>query len=625
MRSAGIESMVAVPLFSSGGRPLGHIGVMDVKPLPPGLPALSILKIFAARVAAEVERTLAEEALAQEKERAQVTLASIGDGVIRTDAAGRIDYLNPVAERLTGWTAEEAFQQPVMEVFRVVEEGTGKPLPNPVERCLREGRVIELPGASVLTPRHGGELAIRDSVAPIRDRQGRITGSVLVFKDVTQLRGLEREMLFLARHDPLTGLLNRREIEKRLQACLDTARDEGRQHAFFYFDLDEFKVVNDICGHVAGDEMLKQVAALLQSRLRTADSLARLGGDEFGLLLEDTTLEKARSVGGELQQALRGFRFAWQERIFETGASIGLVPLTRGCGDLAQVLSAADAACYVAKEAGRNRLHEYQTDDTALAERYGEMQWIHRIHQAFAEHRFCLYHQSIEPLGPPADGALDEPPFFEIFIRLREEGGRIVTPGSFIPAAERYHLIPSIDRWVVHEALSALAARAVRGQRGDTTTRFAINISGQSLGDESFLDHVLAEIEATGAAPGRVCFEITETAAVGNLAQAMRFIAALKALGCCFVLDDFGSGLSSFAYLKNLPVDFLKIDGAFVRDMIGNSVQRALVESIHQIGRVMGIRTIAESVEDRETLDALRRIGVDYAQGYVLSIPSPLD
>jgi diguanylate cyclase (GGDEF)-like protein/PAS domain S-box-containing protein len=612
-----IESYIAVPLFDRAGRPLGHMAVLSASPVAEDVPALSILKIFAARAAAEIERKLTEEALAQEKELAQVTLASIGDGVVRTDAAGVVDYLNPVAERLTGWSAEEACGQPVTRIFQVVDEGTGKPLPNAVERCLAEGRVIEHSGYSMLVRRDGREFAIRDSVAPIQDRQGRTTGSVLVFKDVTQLRGMEREMIYLARHDPLTGLINRRELEKRLQHSLDTAAEDGREHAFFYLDLDEFKVVNDTCGHLAGDELLKQLTALLRSLLRKTDTLARLGGDEFGVLLEDATLPDARELGERLLAAVRQYRFGWQERIFEIGVSIGLVPITADSGDMARVLSAADAACYVAKESGRSRMHEYQPDDSALAERYGEMQWIYRIHKAFAEHRFCLYRQSIHPLT--GDGS--EPPLCEIFIRMIDEDGRIASPAAFIPAAERYHLIASIDRWVIHAAFVTLACGTL--SHGDTT-RFAINLSGQSVGDDAFLDYVLGEIEATGIAPERIFFEITETAAVGNLTKATHFIRVLKELGFRFVLDDFGSGLSSFAYLKNLQVDFLKIDGAFVRDMMGSSVQRALVESIHQIGKVMGIRTIAESVEDRPTLDILRQIGVNYAQGYGLSLPEPL-
>jgi diguanylate cyclase (GGDEF)-like protein/PAS domain S-box-containing protein len=612
-----IESYIGVPLFDRAGRPLGHMAVMSTQPLPEDLPAMSILKIFAARASAEIERKLAEEALAKEKELAQVTLASIGDGVIRTDASGVIDYLNPVAERLTGWSAAEACGQPVARVFNVIDESTGKHLPNAVERCLAEGRVIEHSGYSMLVQHDGRECAIRDSVAPILDHQGRVTGTVLVFKDVTQLRGMEREMIYLARHDPLTGLINRREFEKRLQHCLDTAYEDGREHALFYLDLDEFKVVNDTSGHLAGDELLKQITTLLRSLVRKTDTLARLGGDEFGVLMEDASLDHARELGDRLRSSVRQYRFGWQEQIFEIGVSIGLVPITADSGDMARVLSAADAACYVAKETGRNRMHEYQPDDSALAERYGEMQWIYKIHKAFAEHRFCLYRQSIHELH--GDGS--EPPLCEVFIRMIEEDGRLATPAAFIPAAERYHLIASIDRWVIHAAFMALACGTL--SHGDTT-RFAINLSGQSVGDEAFLDYVLGEIEATGIAPERIFFEITETAAVGNLAKAMHFIRVLKELGFRFVLDDFGSGLSSFAYLKNLQVDFLKIDGGFVRDMVGSSVQRALVESIHQIGQVMGIRTIAESVEDGTTLEALREIGVDYAQGYGLSMPEPL-
>jgi diguanylate cyclase (GGDEF)-like protein len=471
---------------------------------------------------------------------------------------------------------------------------------------------------------------VRDSVAPIRDRQGRVSGTVLVFKDVTELRGMEREMSYLARHDPLTGLINRREFEIRLERCLQSAREDGRRHALFYLDLDEFKVVNDTSGHLAGDELLKQLTALLQSRMRRADTLARLGGDEFGVLLDDTDLGRAREIGEALRAAVKQFRYVWQERIFELGVSIGLVPIHADSGDMARVLSAADAACYVAKESGRNRIHEYQPDDTALAERYDEMQWIHRIHKAFEEQRFRLYRQPILPLAsglPGAPGVPGTVEFFEIFIRMVDEEGQMASPAAFIPAAERYHLVPSIDRWVVHAAFEALAlatATAQEASPGAAARCFAINLSGQSLGDDDFLDYVLAELAASGVDPAMLCFEITETAAVATLARAKRFISVLKGFGCRFVLDDFGTGLSSFAYLKNLAVDFLKIDGAFVRDVTESSVQRALVESINQIGHLMGIRTIAEGVEDPATLAALREIGVDYVQGYGVAPPEPL-
>ena len=570
------------------------------------------------------ERKLAEIALAEERERAQVTLASIGDGVIRTDAASRVDYMNAVAERLTGWSAGEASGLPLSQVFDVVNEAGIRHLFDPVERCLREGQVVELPDASILLRRDGTEFAIRDSVAPIHDRQGRITGTVLVFKDVTELRGMEREMSYLAQHDALTGLLNRREFENRLERCLRTAAEEGRQHALFYLDLDEFKLVNDTSGHLAGDELLKQVTAVLAAQLRRGDTLARLGGDEFGVLLEDTSPERARELGEALRTAVRANRFVWQDRIFEIGVSLGTVMIHQTSGDMAQVLSAADAACYVAKEAGRNRIHEYQLDDTLVSERYGAMDWIQRIHKAFDEERFRLYCQPIQPLGGGTGsiGGRELPPLREIFIRMVDEQGRIATPAAFIPAAERYHLIPSIDRWVVHAAFDVLTQSTLASAAPGTC--FAINLSGQSIGEGDFLDYVVAELAASGVPPERICFEITETAAVANLARARRFIASLKARGVCFVLDDFGSGLSSFAYLKNLKVDFLKIDGEFVRNMVGDSVQRAIVESIHQVGHVMGIRTIAEGVEDRATLETLRTIGVDYAQGYWIAAPEPL-
>jgi diguanylate cyclase (GGDEF)-like protein/PAS domain S-box-containing protein len=611
-----IESYLAIPLFGSDGRPLGHMGVMDTSPWAEEMPAISILRIFAARAAAEIERQLAEDALAQEKERAQVTLASIGDGVIRTDLAGTVDYMNPVAERLTGWPAEQAYGRRVREVFRVVDEVQRRALPNPAERCMAEERLIQSPGYALLLGPAGEEFIIRESAAPIRDRAGRIAGSVLVFKDLTELRGMEREMLYLARHDPLTGLINRREFESRLLRGLESARLEGRRHALFYLDLDEFKVVNDTCGHLVGDEMLKQVTGLLRTHLRPFDTLARLGGDEFGVLLEDTSIERARQLGEGMREAIKRTRFVWQERIFDFGVSIGLVPINADSGDMGQVLSAADAACYVAKESGRNRIHEYQLDDSALAERHGVMQWISRIHKAFEEQRFCLYKQRIEALQE----GLDCPVLFEVFIRMIDEEGAVVAPSAFIPAAERYHLASTLDRWVVHAAFVALACSTLSH---DDPTCYAINLSGQSLGEESFLDYVLAEIQTTGVRPTRVNFEITETAAVANLDQATRFIAALKALGCGFVLDDFGSGLSSFAYLKNLRVDFLKIDGAFVRNMVSVPIQRALVESIHHIGQVMGIGTIAEAVEDTATLEALRGIGVGYAQGYAVAPPEP--
>ncbi len=559
------------------------------------------------------ERKLSEEALFQEKERAQVTLAAIGDGVIRTDAEGRIDFMNPAAETLTGWKTFEAYGRGVPEVFSILDPVTRKAAPDPVEICLREERTVTPPDNRLLRRADGAEFVVRDTAAPIKSRTGRIIGAILVFKDLTELRGMEREVAYLVSYDPLTALLNRREFEKRLEHALRSAREQGGRHALCYLDVDQFKVVNDTCGHTAGDELLKQIGALLQWKVPEGVTLARLGGDEFGVLIEHRPLTEARRIAQALRQEISRLRFRWQDRTFETSASIGLIPIGPDSGDLTALMIAADAACYAAKEGGRNRLHEYEPDDTALAERSGEMQWIHRIHKAFDEKRFRLFAQPIVPLGSQHEQVLSE-----LVLRMIGEDGKLVLPNEFIPAAERYRMVPAIDRWVVHNALAAIAAHA------DRERSFTINLSGQSLSEESFLEYVVQKLTAARVPTERVYFEITETAAIAHHGRAMNFISILRGLGVRFVLDDFGTGFSTFAYLKNLPVDFLKIDGEFVRDLTTNKIHEALVESINQVGHVMGIRTIAEAVEDEATLVALRRLGVDYAQGFHLARPQPL-
>jgi diguanylate cyclase (GGDEF)-like protein/PAS domain S-box-containing protein len=568
------------------------------------------------------ERKQAEEALHWEKEKAQVTLASIGDGVIRADAEGRIDYLNPVAEKLTGWPSERALGRPLTEVFRVVDEVTRQSLPDPLQRCLAEGKVVESPGHALLLNEDGKEYSVRDTAAPIRDRRGNLIGAVLVFKDVTQLRGMEREMIYLASHDALTGLLNRREFEVRLKRAIRSARAEQRYHVVLFLDLDEFKIINDTCGHLVGDEMLKQITALLKSRVRRSDILARLGGDEFGVLLEDCPLGQARQIAEEIRTTVRDFRFCWKDQIFEVGVSTGFVPVNADSGDLAQVMSAADAALYVAKDSGRNRVHEYEADDTLVAERYGEMQWIHRIKRALEERRFRLFYQLIQPLGAAESSAANREILCEVFLRMLDSDGKVVEPAAFMSAAERYHLVGDLDRWVVHTAFRALA----EAQRREVSrpVLFAVNVSAQSLSDETFLAYVIEQIDESLVDSRRLCFEITETAAISKLDSAIHFISALKVKGCRFILDDFGSGLSSFAYLKDLSMDFLKIDGEFVQNMVEDRVKRAMVESINQIGHVMGLQTIAEWVENRQTLELLKELGVDFAQGYWLCRPQPL-
>jgi diguanylate cyclase (GGDEF)-like protein/PAS domain S-box-containing protein len=564
------------------------------------------------------DRKRAEAELFREKERVLVTLESIGDGVITTDVAGRIDYLNPVAEELTGWSSTQASGQPLSSVFQVKSENTHKPLPDPVQQCLREQRSIHFPDNALLTHRGGyREFSIEVTASPIRSHATEVIGAVLVLHDVTTLRNMARQMAWQARHDPLTGLINRGEFEVRLEQAIESARSGHTQHALCYLDLDQFKIVNDTCGHIAGDELLKQLTAHLQMRVRETDTLARLGGDEFGILLEHCPIELASETAEMLREVVKKFRFAWEDKVFEIGASIGVVPITTDSGSIVDVLSAADSACYVAKDHGRNRIHVYQPEDSALTTRHGEMQWVHRVHSALGEDRFRLFFQKVLPLS-----ADEHEQYGEILVRLVDEQGKLVLPMAFIPAAERYQIMPAIDRWVLSATLTALRKRVpVLGE----ISVCAINLSGQSLCDDHFLASVVNILDASSVNPAHICFEITETAAIANLTRAMRFITVLKGMGCRFALDDFGSGLISFMHLKHLPVDFLKIDGSFVRDMVKDPVDAAMVEAINRIGHVMGIRTIAEAVEDQMTLEALRDLGVNYAQGTIISRPEPFE
>ena len=567
------------------------------------------------------EKKRSEDALLLEKVRAQVTLESIGDGVITTDAAGRIVYMNPVAEQFTEWKGDLAQGKPLSEVFKIFDEESNRLEEYPIHYCLREGRTIRHDSHHLLMSHEGGKIEIQDSAAPIRDRDGAILGAVVVFHDVTEIQGMARHMAFLASRDPLTGLLNRREFESRLQHVLDSARAGARTHALLYLDLDQFKIVNDTCGHVAGDELLKQLASQLQKEIRASDMLARLGGDEFGVILEDCSIDKTEQIADLLRQSVKDFRFMWEKRAFEIGVSIGLVPISRDSGGLTEVLSAADSACYIAKDRGRNRIHIYQPDDRAFAQRRGEMQWVHRLRQGLENNSFDLYCQAIVPLR---DGMKQPGTFHEILVRVQDED--FVLPAAFIPAAERYHLMPSIDRWVIRTVFTMLEKYQAQTGKSDKTggALFAVNLSGQSLGDEQFLEFVMQQFSQHRVDPRSICFEITETAAIANLARARDFIARFKHMGCRFALDDFGSGLSSFGYLKSLTVDYLKIAGDFIEGMLDDPLHRAMVEAINQVGHVMGLITIAESVESQALIDTLREIGVDHAQGHGIDTPKPL-
>ena len=581
-----------------------------------------LLLLFAQKVAIALRNMQLMATLEAEKERAEVTLHSIGDAVITTDGAGRVQYLNPVAERLTGWTTVEARGVDVDDVFVVINEVTRQPVDGPVGRALRQGTVVGIASQSALVRRDGREFSVDDSAAPIRERDGRIVGAVLVFHDVSRARRLARELTWQATHDVLTGLANRAHFEESLRLAVDTAREHDHEHVALYIDLDQFKVVNDTCGHVAGDELLKQLSKLLQAQVRDLDTLARLGGDEFGLLLVGCPLEEGRRIAEKLRETVRDFRFTWEGQTFEVASSVGLATIGPNTPSAASVLSAADMACHVAKEEGRNRVHVFTDGDVGLAQRQGEMMWVSKIAKALEEDRFVLWAQPIVPTGASSHSVTGGH-HLEILVRMVDEDGGIVPPGAFIPAAERYNLMGEIDRWVVRNVFERFAG--LRGSSDREIPMCAINLSGASMSDETLLPYIRGQFDAWGVPPDSVCFEITETAAVANLTRATQFISALKEMGCRFALDDFGSGLSSFAYLKNLPVDYIKIDGSFVKDMLQQPMNHAIVVAIQGIGAVMGMETIAEFVEDQATLEALTQIGVDFGQGYGIKRPVPLE
>ena len=546
-------------------------------------------------------RKLTEQALEYEREKAEVTLKSIADGVITTDVTGCIDYMNPMATTITGWTHAAARGLAIETVYQPTTDANDADVLNPVTECIRLGDSIMFANIRLLTREDGVEFAIRDSASPIRNREGEIIGAVLIIHDVTHIRDMSQQLAFQASHDAHTGLLNRRAFEQRVLHALENSHKHGAQHVLCYMDLDQFKVINDTCGHIAGDTMLVQLAHIMQLYVRDGDTIARLGGDEFGLLLENCTLQRGIAIAEEIRESIASFRFVWQAKIFEIGISIGIVTLERNSGNLTDVLSKADTACFGAKDKGRNRLNIYREEDKGLSHQHREMHWAHEIQRAFHENAFCLYTQDIMPL----DNSVNAVRHCEILIRINS-GSELVPPMAFIPAAERYSLMQKIDRWVIQKTL----ARLQQMHQQDTLDRvFSINLSGSSIAELGFCHFLLHALDQHDIPPANICFEITETAAISNMNNAIRLISGVREHGCRFALDDFGCGLSSFYYLKNLPVQYLKIDGSFIRDINKDRVNLSMVEAI------------AEFVESPEILSTLRDISVDYAQGNIIGTP----
>ncbi|WP_051306116.1 EAL domain-containing protein [Massilia alkalitolerans] len=551
-------------------------------------------------------------ALHAQTERLRLILGAIGDGVVAVDGAGTVSYMNPAAAALCACDRDAALGMPLSRVFSPVEEQDGQPFHL---HALSPDATPAEPARRWVLCKDRDRIPVTLSVAPMRDEAGGMLGHLIVFRDVSASQEFESRLHYLATHDALTQLINRHEFERRLSAILQSDSPAG--HTLMYLDLDQFKIVNDTCGHAAGDELMRQLAHVMRRTLRKEDTLARLGGDEFGVLLHRSEAHEALAVAERLRQALRAFDFVWGGKVFPIGVSIGLLALLPGEMLLCDAMRIADSACYVAKEKGRNRVHVSTRDDLEVERHKGEVGWISRLHAALKDERFVLFGQQIRALQAESGAA----GHVEVLIRMTEADGTLVSPMAFIPSAERYGIMPQIDRWVIgsllrrfHELHPDCAGAPV----------YAVNLSGTTLCDEGFLPFVREELARWRVDPARICFEVTETAAIANLKQATHLITELKALGCRFSLDDFGSGMSSFGYLKHLAVDFIKIDGRFVKDLLADRVNYTMVEAIHRVGHVMGLRTIAEFVENAQVLEALRGIGVDFAQGYEVHRPAPL-
>lgn len=557
------------------------------------------------------------KALYEEKIQAEITLSSIMDGVITTDARNAVRYVNPVAERLIGLKLKQAKGQNLAELINLFDDDSGEHLTVPTQHCMQTQQVSVLSGHTALVLQDGKTIHIEASAAPMRNDEGELIGSVMVIQDVSQERKLKRQLSYQASHDMLTGLFNRLMFEQHLESVLLNVQQESRHHALCYVDLDQFKIVNDTCGHVAGDELLRQMGDLLKSCIREGDTLARLGGDEFGLLLENCELQQAVTVADKMREAVRGFRFGWHDKSFEIGASIGVVGINADNYDKASIMASADMACYAAKDMGRNRVHVYEPSDARLAEQHGQMHWASRISNALDEQRMVLFEQPIVSL----DNEQPVNSHCEILLRMKGEDGSLIQPNAFIPAAERYNLMQKVDRWVIAEVFRSICENASWG-RCNTISN---NLSGISLVEDGLLDYVLDQAKQHQVDLSKICFEITETAAITNLSRATHFIKELKQLGCKFSLDDFGSGLSSFNYLKNLPIDYLKIDGSFIVDILKDPIDKAMVDAIVRLGHVLQVKVIAEWVENEETLKLLHSMGLDYVQGYHLGRPTEVN
>ncbi len=544
-------------------------------------------------------------------------LRSVADGIFSLNSGGEVVFVNPAAETLLGWEEGELIGQYFINLFDFSESEVAAWEDHAIHTSCSEGEMYEEDEVS-LCRKDGKTFLACYTASPLLGDQDSYSGVVVVFRDITQEHEWTDKIQHQATHDALTGLINRREFEVRLKDLCRTAVDDDKKHIMLYLDLDQFKVVNDTCGHEAGDELLRQLTKHIEDDIRGSDTLARLGGDEFGVLLNGCHLEAGLRTANKILTNIQDFHFCWQSKCFVVGVSIGLVEISAKRPSVSEIMKLADTACYAAKEGGRNRIHTYDEGDQELKKHQGEMHWVARINKALEQNAFVIHRQSIIPVSSADEDTTDH---FEVLIRMNDDTGELVPPGAFLPAAERYNIIANIDQWVVTSLFGWLKSH---NKNADKDILCSVNLSGHTLGNENFigfLDEAFSQYEID---PHCICFEVTETAAIASLSQVSKFISKLRSRGCKFALDDFGSGLSSYAYLKELPVDFLKIDGAFIRDICSDPIDYAMVKSINEIGHVMGKKTIAEFVENDAIFEKLKEIGVDYAQGYAIDRPGAM-
>jgi len=613
------------PLYDAG-RVVGRLDVRaSLRGLVHGAVYATVYGMLLGALVFLIVRTLPLRALRRilkelydEKERTETTLQAISDAVIRTDAQGRIRYVNLAAQAMLGITLAQVDGQAIAAVVRLRDDKSHAPLDDPLAQAMAKETVIAGQGHSELCRPDQSVIAVEEYAAPIFDEMGVITGGVLVLRDVSLTRAFTEQRAWEATHDALTGLFNRREFESRVKAALLGVQASGENHVICFLDLDAFKVINDAGGHTAGDQFLIQLAHLLRSCVRDSDTLARLGGDEFGVLLHGCEIDHAKRIAADLLAAIKDFRMTWESKVFSVGVSIGLTVVSPEHLSAEEVIGEADSACYWAKDQGRNRIRVFLHTDKQLAQRRVQSDWVARIREAFDLNRFVLYQQTYLNLSPAAG----ENAHLEVLLRMEDGNGGFIEPEGFLNAAERYNLMPEIDRWVIRQVFSHY--HQLVAERGGGPLTCCINLSGASINTEGFFDFIRQQIERYQPGAGTICFELTENVAINNLQATEQFIRQCKSIGIEFALDDFGIGNSSLGYLKNLSVDYLKIDGGFIRNIERDKIDLALAETVNRIGHILGKKTVAEHVENDAIIDILRAMGIDYAQGNGVCPPCPL-